>query len=75
MAFHTAAVAAYREGDEWLRVAGIKMAIDGGFEGGWMREPYAEPWGERGTYFGVHAERAAFVAGPSPRSQPVTSVV
>ena len=50
------------EGDEWVRIGGIKMAIDGGFEGGWMREPYAEPWGEGGTYFGVHVDRAAFVA-------------
>jgi predicted amidohydrolase YtcJ len=50
------------EGDEWVRVGGIKMGIDGGFEGGWMREPYAEPWGEGGTYTGVHADRGAFVA-------------
>ena len=35
------------EGDEWLRVGGMKLGVDGGFEGGWMREPYAEPWGER----------------------------
>ena len=38
------------EGDEWLRIGGIKLGVDGGFEGGWMREPYAEPWGERGTF-------------------------
>jgi predicted amidohydrolase YtcJ len=31
------------EGDEWLRVGGMKLGVDGGFEGGWMREPYAEP--------------------------------
>ena len=37
------------EGDEWVRVAGIKLGIDGGFEGGWMREPYQAPWdGEEG---------------------------
>ena len=41
------------EGDEWLRVGGIKLMIDGGFEGGWMREPYAEPYGEGGTYRGL----------------------
>jgi hypothetical protein len=41
------------EGDEWLRVGGIKLMIDGGFEGGWMREPYAEPFGEGGTYRGL----------------------
>ena len=26
------------EGDEWLRVGGVKLGVDGGFEGGWMRE-------------------------------------
>ncbi len=42
------------EGDDWVRVGGMKLAIDGGFEGGWMREPYAEPWGEHGTFRGVN---------------------
>jgi len=42
------------EGDEWLRVGGMKLGVDGGFEGGWMREPYAEPWGEHGTFRGVN---------------------
>ncbi len=41
------------EGDEWLRVGGIKLGVDGGFEGGLMRQPYEEPWGEGGTFFGV----------------------
>ena len=50
------------EGDDWLRIGGMKMGIDGGFEGGWMREPYAEPWGEGGTYFGVHGDPQAFTA-------------
>ncbi len=50
------------EGDEWLRIGGIKMGIDGGFEGGWMREPYAEPWGEGGKYFGVHGDPVSFKA-------------
>jgi hypothetical protein len=40
-------------GDEWLRVAGIKLGVDGGFEGGLMREPYDEPWGRKGTFFGL----------------------
>jgi len=40
-------------GDEWLRVAGIKLGVDGGFEGGLMREPYEEPWGQKGTFFGL----------------------
>ena len=41
------------EGDEWLRVGGVKLAVDGGFEGGLMREPYEEPWGERQTFRGL----------------------
>ena len=41
------------EGDEWLRVGGIKLAVDGGFEGGLMRDPYVEPWGEQGTFRGL----------------------
>jgi predicted amidohydrolase YtcJ len=50
------------EGDEWVRVGGIKLMIDGGFEGGWMREPYVEPWGEGGKYAGVHAPVEAYRA-------------
>jgi predicted amidohydrolase YtcJ len=42
------------EGDDWVRIGGVKLAVDGGFEGGWMREPYAEPWGESGTFRGVN---------------------
>ena len=42
------------EGDEWLRVGGMKLGVDGGFEGGWMRQPYAGPWGEGGTFTGVN---------------------
>ena len=41
------------EGDVWLRVGGVKLGVDGGFEGGWMREPYAEPWGQEGKFFGL----------------------
>jgi hypothetical protein len=41
------------EGDEWLRVAGIKLLVDGGFEGGFMREPYEEPWGKHATFRGL----------------------
>jgi len=37
-----------------LRVGGIKMIIDGGFEGGYMRQPYEEPWGEGGKYRGLN---------------------
>ena len=41
------------EGDEWLRVGGVKLAVDGGFEGGLMRDPYEEPWGEGKTFRGL----------------------
>jgi predicted amidohydrolase YtcJ len=41
------------EGDQWLRVGGVKLAVDGGFEGGLMRDPYVEPWGEKGTFRGL----------------------
>jgi len=41
------------EGDEWVRVGGMKLVVDGGFEGGWMREPYEEPWGKHGAYRGL----------------------
>ena len=40
-------------GDAWLRIGGIKLAVDGGFEGGLMRQPYEEPWGEGGTFRGL----------------------
>lgn len=40
-------------GDEWLTVGGVKLGVDGGFEGGLMREPYEEPWGEGGTFHGL----------------------
>jgi predicted amidohydrolase YtcJ len=41
------------EGDHWLRIGGIKIGIDGGFEGAWMRNSYSEPYGEGGTYYGL----------------------
>jgi predicted amidohydrolase YtcJ len=41
------------EGDEWLRIGGMKTLIDGGFEGGHMREPYAEPYGRGGKFKGI----------------------
>jgi predicted amidohydrolase YtcJ len=47
------------EGDEWVRIGGMKLGVDGGFEGGWMREPYAEPWGEHGTFRGVNTVKQA----------------
>ncbi len=41
------------EGDEWLRIGGMKTLVDGGFEGGHMREPYAEPYGHGGKFKGI----------------------
>jgi predicted amidohydrolase YtcJ len=41
------------EGDEWLRVVGIKLAVDGGFEGGLMRDVYEAPHDERGSFRGL----------------------
>lgn len=41
------------QGDEWVRIGGIKIGVDGGFEGGHMSEAYAEPWGDDGRYFGL----------------------
>lgn len=50
------------EGDAQLRIGGIKLAVDGGFEGGLMREPYEEPWGEHGAFHGLQTvEREGFV--------------
>ena len=36
-----------------LSVGGVKLGVDGGFEGGWMRDPYEEPWGRGGTFHGL----------------------
>ena len=41
------------QGDRWVKVGGVKLGVDGGFEGGHMFEPYAEPYGRGGTYRGV----------------------
>ena len=41
------------EGDEWLKIGGMKLIVDGGFEGGWMRDPYNEPFGKGGTFHGL----------------------
>ncbi len=41
------------EGDQWLRIGGVKLAVDGGFEGGLMRTPYEKPWDENGTFSGL----------------------
>ncbi|MGQ0736309.1 MAG: amidohydrolase [Acidobacteriota bacterium] len=50
------------EGDSWLRVGGIKLGVDGGFEGGLMRTSYAAPFDENGSFRGLQTvERAPFV--------------
>jgi hypothetical protein len=41
------------EGDEWLRIGGMKTGVDGGFEGGLMRDAYAEPYGKGGQFKGI----------------------
>lgn len=42
------------EGDEWLRNGGLKLAVDGGFEGGWMTELYEMPFDEEGRFYGIN---------------------
>jgi len=41
------------EGDEWVRIGGVKLLVDGGFEGGHMSKPFAEPYGKGGTFYGL----------------------
>jgi predicted amidohydrolase YtcJ len=41
------------EGDDWVRLWGIKIGVDGGFEGGLMTKPYEEPLGNGGKYYGL----------------------
>ena len=41
------------EGDDWVRLGGIKVGLDGGFEGGHMTRPYDEPMGRGGKYVGL----------------------
>ncbi len=41
------------EGDEWLRIGGMKTLVDGGFEGGHMRTAYEEPFGKGGKFKGI----------------------
>jgi hypothetical protein len=47
------------EGDEWLRIGGMKTLVDGGFEGGHMREPYAEPFGRGSKFRGIQVVPSA----------------
>jgi predicted amidohydrolase YtcJ len=49
------------EGDDWVRIWGIKIAVDGGFEGGLMTKAYEGPLGEGGKYFGLRTvDQATF---------------
>ncbi|MES2255305.1 MAG: amidohydrolase [Pseudomonadota bacterium] len=41
------------EGDDFVRIGGIKLIVDGGFEGGHISRPYQEPYGRGGTYAGL----------------------
>lgn len=41
-------------GDKWVRLDGIKLGVDGGYEGGWMTTAYREPHGQNGKYFGLN---------------------
>nr|WP_269473257.1 amidohydrolase family protein [Kineobactrum salinum] len=36
-----------------MRIDGIKIMIDGGFEGGYLFDPYVEPYGKEGSYQGI----------------------
>jgi predicted amidohydrolase YtcJ len=51
------------QGDEWIRAGGIKLGVDGGFEGGWMRDPYEEPWGQNGEFRGLQTYPTAEYKG------------
>src|SRR5258708_21749342 len=41
------------EGDEWVRIGGVKLLVDGGFEGGHMTKPFVGELGRGGTYYGI----------------------
>jgi predicted amidohydrolase YtcJ len=47
------------EGDEWVRIGGVKLGVDGGFEGGFMTQPFVGAMGRNGTYFGINTVPAA----------------
>jgi predicted amidohydrolase YtcJ len=47
------------EGDEWVRVGGVKLGVDGGFEGGFMTQPFVGAMGRGGTYYGINTVPAA----------------
>ena len=41
------------EGDDWVKVDGVKLLVDGGFEGGHLSKPYLEPYGQGGKFTGL----------------------
>lgn len=41
------------EGDEWVRIGGVKLLVDGGFEGGHMSQPFSGEYGRGGTFYGL----------------------
>jgi len=41
------------EGSDWVKVDGVKLLVDGGFEGGHLSKPYREPYGKGGTFTGL----------------------
>jgi predicted amidohydrolase YtcJ len=41
------------EGGDWVKVDGVKLIVDGGFEGGHLSKPYLEPYGQGGKFTGV----------------------
>jgi predicted amidohydrolase YtcJ len=41
------------EGDDWVKVDGVKLMVDGGFEGGHLSKPYLEPYGNNGKFTGL----------------------
>jgi predicted amidohydrolase YtcJ len=43
-----------RMGNEWVRFDSIKLGVDGGYEGGWMTEPYLESFGHSDEFFGLN---------------------
>jgi len=41
------------EGDDMIRIDGVKLGVDGGFEGGHLSTLYKEPYGQGGTFYGL----------------------
>jgi predicted amidohydrolase YtcJ len=41
------------QGDDMIRVEGVKLIVDGGFEGGHLSTAYKEPYGKGGTFYGL----------------------